>query len=276
MRQPGRYNGTLRTIYAQWPLYLFGYGGGALLALAVIYISAPRGWWSFVLLAFLSLSVLAYFFIVSLWAAYTLEDKPAERTYDVLFDLGQLQPTDHFVQLNLGERRTALGLARRLTTGHLTVIDIYNPQLTPGRTLARTRHQALARRPQPDPRLSWRDGSIHLLPLPDASVKAVTLNQVALEFWQEGDRLLLLKEIYRVLVPGGRVLLAERVRTQTNLLVMGPAALSLPSVDYWRELLETAGFQVKRERDMHDLIHCFRADKPTPTEVRQLPLDLGF
>lgn len=274
MIQPGRYNGTLRSIYARWPFYLFGFGGGALLALATVYLSALRGWWGFVSLAFLVLAVLAYFFAVSLWAAYRLEDKPAERTYDVLFDLGQLQPTDHFVHLNLGERRTALGLARRLTTGHLTVIDIYNPQLTPDSTLSRTRQQA--KRPQPDPRLSWRDSSIQLLPLPDGSVKAITLNQVAFEFWQEGDRLLLLKEIYRVLRPGGRILLAERVRTQTNLLVMGPAALSLPSVDYWRTLLQQAGFQVKKEREMHDLIHCIRADKPTAVEGRQLRLDFGF
>ncbi|MGB5058289.1 MAG: hypothetical protein WBO48_06340, partial [Candidatus Promineifilaceae bacterium] len=100
------------------------------------------------------------------------------------------------------------------------------------------------------------------------------LCQVVSEFWQQGDRAALLQEINRILTPNGRILLAERVRSQTNWLVMGPGAVNLQSAEQWRDLLREAGFIVQKEQDLQGLIHCFRADKPTPAQARQLSLNL--
>ena len=100
------------------------------------------------------------------------------------------------------------------------------------------------------------------------------LDQLLSQCWQEGDRLKLLKEANRILTPNGRLLLTEQVRTQTNWLVYGPGAARFQTSDYWQNLLQEAGLIVRRQQDLQGLIHCFRADKPSGSEARQLALDL--
>jgi hypothetical protein len=272
MNVTGRHQGALRYIAAYWPTYVLLYGGGTIWLLLVIVVSAQVGWWAFVPLAFALLLLLGYFFGASVWTAHKLYDWDQQPDYDVLFELSGLRPHDTFVHPNVGRRDTAVRLARHLTRGRIIVVDLYHPQLTPSRSLARRRSQN-GSAPRPDPRLVWRDGRLDLLPVPDNSVKAVIMCRTAVEFWQHGDRISLLQEIYRVLAPGGRLLLSERVRSRTNGLVMGPVAWQLPAAAYWRDLLVAAGFRLAKERDLHDLVRCFRADKPLPEQARQLILD---
>jgi SAM-dependent methyltransferase len=272
MNPAGRFQGTLAVVLANWPTYLLLYGGGAAAALLVIVFSAGRGWWAFVALAFAVLLILSYYFAASLWAAYKVHDDPAAPLDRVMVDLGQLKPGDTFVHVDLGTTRLAVALSRHLTTGQVIVVDVYHPLLSPSPAVARARQQA--RRPKADRRLTWRDGTIDLLPMPDGSLKAVTIGQVLSELWQEGDRRRLLGEVFRVLAPGGRLLLVERPRSQTNWAVFGPAALSLRPPSYWRGLLSEAGFQLKKEQAIHDLVTCFRADRPPRDAAEQLRLNL--
>ena len=130
--------------------------------------------------------------------------------------------------------------------------------------------------PPSDPRLSWREGSLDLLPLPDESVNTVMLCHVAGEFWQEGDRTALLEEAYRILKPQGQLLLAETVRSQTNWLIHGLSGMSLPTPAYWRALLQQTGYRVRSEKSVAGLSYCFRAQKPTPAEAQQLSFKLVF
>lgn len=271
MRRKSPYSGTVRHIRANWPTYLLTYLG-VVAAFLVVGISLQAGWLSFVPLALAAALLLGYFFGAALWAAHQLYDLAGLRPYDVLFEMGRCESEDTLVVVDLGVRETALRLSRRLTTGKIHVIDVYNPQWTTSQKLKRYRtHQPPA--PQ-DPRLVWQNGRIDLFPLPNKSINTVFLCQVVSEFWQQGDRAALLQEVNRILTPNGRILLAERVRSQTNWLVMGPGALSLQSADQWRDLLYEAGFIVQTEQDLQGLIHCFRADKPTPAQARQLSLNL--
>jgi ubiquinone/menaquinone biosynthesis C-methylase UbiE len=269
MKPSGRFQGTSRYIQAHWPTFLFGYGGGFLAGLAIIWLSLARGWLAFVTLTLAVLMVLAYFLFTALWVAHQLYDDG--RILDIIWSLGRLRPTDHVVHVNLGGRYFATRLGQRLTTGQVVVIDVYNPQLTPNRALTRRRRQAS--HPAPDPRLSWIDGSIYLLPLPDGSVPTVILVETLSEFWQHGDRVRLLREAHRILLPGGRLLLAERVRTPTYWLTMGPTAVRLQPDTYWRDLLVETGFRPERQENMQDLMRFWRATKPLPGQSRQLVFD---
>lgn len=271
MKQRTRYQGVFRQISSHWPLFLNLYGGLAL-ALFVAGISLQRGWLSFVPLMLALSLIFGYFLTTALWAAHKLHDLDGLRPYDVLFDLGQIQAADKIVYVGLGLRHAPLHLRRRLTTGKLIVVDVYNPQWTPGKPLARAR--AAAPPVTPDPRLVWQNGRFDLLPLPDKSVPYVMLDQVLSQFWQRGDRLHLLQEAHRILTPNGRLLLSERIRSQTNWLVLGPGGAQLQTLEYWQTLLQEAGFVVRRQKDLQGLVYCFRADKPSATEARQLALDL--
>jgi len=269
-----RFQGTLRHIYEHWPTYLFLYGGGFSLVLIVVVTASGRGWWSVIALALATLLVLGYFFGASLWAAHQQYDRREQEPAHVLFRMGQLRPADDFVHVGLGRRNTAIRLSRRLMSGHLTVVDVYNPQLTPGRSLARARVNLL--KVEADPRLTWLEGSIDLLPLPDHSTQAVTMNRVLSQLWQHGDRELLLGEIFRVLRPDGWLLLAEPVRTQTSWLVWGPAALRLQTLRYWQRLFQEAGFHLKKEETVHGLVHYFALKRPESGEMQQLTFDFGL
>lgn len=277
MTQKNRFQGTQIYLAARWPTYLLGYGGGSVLALFLLLLAAGRGWWGLVLILFALLLLLAYFFGAALWAAHQLYDVRGQRPPDLLFELGRLAPTTRFAHVGLGRRRTAVQMSRRLTGGQITVVDVYNPQMAPGPAVARARIPAGSPAlPGPDPRLQWRDGHIELLPLPDACVPVVTVDRTLGELWAHGDRLLLLREIRRILVPGGKVVLAEEVRTRAALLAWGPPALRRPAPPYWRALLGEAGFRVRQEQDVKGLLHYLVAEKPHAGEMEQLTFDFGL
>lgn len=272
MKPKGQYRGTLQYLFTHGPLYLGSYGGVVALLLGMG-VAAEVGWLAFVPLAVALILVILYFLLASLWAAHKLYDWGGHQPHHVLFDMAQLRETDNFAYVDLYGRYQAIELGRRLTTGQVAVLDVYNPQLTPSRALVRSR----AHQPHPpagDPRFVWRDGNINLLPLPNESVTAVILNEVLSHFWQQGDQEILLREVRRILIPGGRVLVAERTRTQRNWLHLGPATLRLANSQSWRNLLQHTGFILRREQELEGLIHCFRADKPVPVEAQQL--QLGF
>jgi SAM-dependent methyltransferase len=271
MRNESRYSGTIRAIYADWPSYAFIYSG-IVISLIIIGVSAQRSWIGLIPLSLALLIILLYFLFTLLWLAHLENDRNGLNPHHVLFDLGQIRADDSFVIIDLGIRTRAIDLARRLTTGKAIVVDVYNPQWTKNQALIRYRSRLQT--PQSDPRLVWRNGSSNLLPLPDKSVTAVIVCQVMSEFWQEGDRLQLLLEIYRVLSENGRLLLAEQVRTRSTWLLKGPIALNLAPAEYWHGLLNRGGFRVRRQQVLNDIIYCIRADKPTFADARQLPL--GF
>ncbi len=257
MEITSHYSGTLHYVRVRWPAYLIGFGGGYILVLFIIFISLVQGWYSFTLLAAVALIILIYFLSVSLWSAHQLYD--GQRITDALIKLGSINTEDNLVQIDLGERFQAINLSRRLTTGHVQVIDVYNPQLTPERALARSREKA--EKLPTDPRLSMRDGNINLLPLPNESVKIVVAIECIGRFWQRGDQVCLLHEIFRILKPGGSILMAERVRSTTNTMAIGSAGLRLPSVSYWHNILKDGGFEVRNQEMIKDLICCIKADK---------------
>lgn len=268
-----RFQGLWRAISADWPRYV-AYYASIIALLLLIGVSIEQGWFSFIPISLALLLILSYYLATSLWAAHQLYDPGGINPHHVLFEMGQLRETDRFVYLDLGYRRRAISLSRRLTTGQIVVIDVYNPQWTPDRALTRMRRQL--RHPPTDPRLEWLDGDITLLPLPDNSVKTVMLDQVTSAFMQRGDQLQLLREVRRILTRDGRLLLAEPTRTQTNWLLFGLSASRLQSAQSWETLLQTAGFIVRRHQSLQGLVDCFRADKPTPSEAQQLTLKLAF
>jgi ubiquinone/menaquinone biosynthesis C-methylase UbiE len=264
---------TRRHIRANWPIFFALYG--ALLAAVLLLAGGlAAGWYSFVPFALAIIIVAAYFLVAALWLAYQLHDAPGGTAMDRLLEYGQTRPDEKVVCIDLGLREPAIIVAQRLTTGEVTVIDVYNPQSNVGGALRRSRSRS--RKPPPDPRLNWIDGSAGLLPLPDRSVSAVYIPHILSEFWLPEERDQLLAEVWRVLIPNGRLLLAERVRARSSLLLAGMITRPLPPVDYWRDLLAKSDFAIQREQTLRGLVYCVRADKPSPTAARQLELKLEY
>jgi ubiquinone/menaquinone biosynthesis C-methylase UbiE len=119
------------------------------------------------------------------------------------------------------------------------------------------------------------DGHLDLLPLPDASVSAALVDGTLGHFWSKGDRERLLQELKRVLKPNGRLLVAERTRSLSNWLALGPAAGKLRDPEDWRDLLRSAGFEILREEQRHDLTTCWRARRLPAAEEYQLSFNFN-
>jgi ubiquinone/menaquinone biosynthesis C-methylase UbiE len=268
-----RLSDTRRYLRANWPSYSVLYAG---LVLAIFLLGAGfvSGWYALVPFALALFIIDGYLLLGAVWTAYQMHDGPGPRAVELLVDYAQLRPEDRVVCIDLGVRETAIHIAQRLTTGQVTVIDVYNPQSNPSGALRRAR--AEARKPAPDPRLDWIDGTTQLLPLPDRSVRLVFMNQIMSEFWLPEERTQLLEEVRRILAPEGRLLLAERNRSRANLLLTGLVTSSWPPAETWRAMLARADLRVQREESLRGLLYCARADKPAPSEGKQMRLQLEF
>jgi len=264
---------TRRHIQVHWPAY-FGLYAALVTALILLGLGLALGWYALVPFALAIILVAAYFLVSALWTAYQLHDGPGPNVMELLLSYSQSPPEAKVVCIDLGLRRPAVQIAQRLTSGQVTVIDIFNPQSNTSAALRRGR--ARAPRPPADPRLIWVDGRIELLPVPDRSVSAVFINQVLAEFWLPEERDRLLSEVRRILVPEGRLLLAERVRARSHSLLSSLITTTYPPADYWRDSLLKADLIPQREETLRGLIYCVRADRPAPSAAKQLALQLEY
>jgi ubiquinone/menaquinone biosynthesis C-methylase UbiE len=271
LKRPSRR--TLRYIRTHWPTY-FGLYGALIAAMLLIGLGLTAGWYALVPFSLALIIAAAYFLAAELFVAYRLNDAPGGPAADLLIALSPPLPGERVVCLDLGLRATAITIAQRLTTGQVTVIDLYNPQSNTGAALRRARRRAP--RPAADPRLNWIDGTIDLLPLPDRSVSAVYLDQILSEFWLPEERERLLAEARRILIPEGRLLLAERIRARDDLLLTRLVTYNLPADVQWRAMLERGGFIIRREEHPRGLLYCARAEKPSPAAGRQMSLKLEY
>ena len=194
---------------------------------------------------------------------------------EFLYNLSQTRSSDNLAIIDLGRRWPAITLSHHLTSGRMVVIDVYNPQLMPARSLMRSQQKHYPIIPS-DPRLFWYDSNLDLLPLPDKSVSAVFMYFVLSELAEKGDQITLLNEIARILEPGGRLLIAEFANTLVNGLRSSLGIIQVRPYEYWRDLLEDTGYKFQRGQTMQGKTICIRADKQSPYAGSQMSLDLDF
>lgn len=265
--------GAQKRIYINWPGYTWRFVG---LGLSLFLTALGRNVDS-IGLTLLGVVLVILFLVLIALSLYALNrsSKLSERrVVEYLYNLSQTRASDTLTSIDLGLKWPAIAISQHLTSGQMHVIDIYNPQLMPAKSLIRARRQgppALL-----DPRLDWYDSNLDLLPLPDGSVDAVFLYHVLSQIAQRGDQKALLKEVVRILKPGGRLLFAELASTWPNRLLPGSAFTNLHNQDYWSKSLGEAGFEVRREETLQGIETCVRADKPSPYTGKQMSLGLAF
>jgi SAM-dependent methyltransferase len=108
-----------------------------------------------------------------------------------LLDRAGLRPGARVLDVACGTGVVAREAARRAGAEHVTGLDINDEMLGVAR--------------EKGPAISWRNGSAEDLPFSDASFEAVVC-QFALMFFEDRQRAL--REMWRVLVPGGRLVVA--------------------------------------------------------------------
>ncbi|MFE6686315.1 class I SAM-dependent methyltransferase [Streptomyces sp. NPDC057743] len=185
------------------------------------------------------------------------------RAFAQLAALSGAQPGDHALDVGCGTGGLTRPMAQRVgAEGTMLGIDP-SPSVL-----------AYARRKSLDQRITaaavaYQEGTAESLDVPDASMDVV-VNSLMLHHLPEELRPVALAEMYRVLRPGGRLLVAE-FRPPTGRLgrslvhVLAGHAMEHSGVDLLGDLLTDTGFELVGHGDIRPWLTYFQGVRPTNT-----------
>lgn len=164
-------------------------------------------------------------FLLSAFAMIASSRFGKMKARDSLLDNVVIKPSDVVVDVGCGRGLLLMGAAKRATSGRAIGIDLWSnvDQMNNSRdaTLANAKAEGVS------DRVEVKDGDMRALPFADASVDAVVSSLAIHNLKGEADRDTAIREIARVLKPGGRV-----------------GILDIANVGHYARLLETSGMRV--------------------------------
>ncbi len=245
---------------ARWKAYPLRIAGGLAIGVLLMVAAILSEQWLLLPLGAVIILWVAWFYATTSWQMRYMLDTHniVEKTWAML----HLDSNARFACVEIGLRAVPLSLSWKLQRGTLKIIDIYNPQLMADAAIARMRFVAqeqVVHQPS-DPRALWIESSVDSLPQRNSSVPAVVLDRVLFPLQESGDRRRLLREVFRILQPGGTLLVIEAVQRKQNWW-LGGDWLSAETVE---EILLANHFIRSDDAEINPLLHAFRVLKPIP------------
>lgn len=230
------YHGMLQILRYNQPMYAKA-GAAALVAvLALVLLPMPR---TLALLVTAGVAATLLWSGSSLLVSHWVYDRSPLRGWDWLAGLFS-SPPRRWASIHAGLDETSGALARIFPADAGIVFDVYDPAEMTEPSIVRARRLALDR--------AATAADFRALPLPDTSQDAVFLIFAAHELRRPESRLRLFREIVRVLIPGGRVVLVEHLRDGRNFLAFGPGFLHFFSRRDWLRAAAAADLTLREER----------------------------
>lgn len=208
-----------RVAALSWPLYAF--------ALVAIVIAAVFSQW-------LVIAVAAWFSIASFLAFHWMFDRSPLLGGSWLRDLAPA--SERCVQITTLLDETTLPVGE--------VVDVYDPAVMTEPALARARRGREA-------------GAGHLRAIESASADLVVIMLAAHEIRARAGRESLFREVKRIVMPEGRVVLVEHLRNIAALLAFGPGLFHFFPRREWLGLSDSAGFTLEREFAITPFVRVF-------------------
>lgn len=172
----------------------------------------------------------------------------------------ELKGDEKVLDVGCGLGKLTVGLAKHMNTGKVIGIDIWSKAEIPGNSPERAYMNAEIE--GVNDRVEFKAGNVLSTPFPDNSFDVVTSSSVINNLHGDYNKIKALKEIFRVLRPGGKFLLLEPLRSFSGFLtftLLGVWML-LPK-DKWVSLLRKSGF-VNLKYDYYDNMGAFLVEKP--------------
>jgi ubiquinone/menaquinone biosynthesis C-methylase UbiE len=157
----------------------------------------------------------------------------------------KLKGDEDVLDVGCGLGKMTVAVAKHLTSGRVTGIDIWDQMEIPGNSPQRAYKNATIETVAE--RVKFEEGNVLNLDYPDASFDIVTSSSVLNNLEGRDLRIKALREAQRVLRPGGALLLLEPLRNLKNFFLFTPFGFpSLWDRDKWISALEEVGFRSTR------------------------------
>jgi ubiquinone/menaquinone biosynthesis C-methylase UbiE len=157
----------------------------------------------------------------------------------------ELKGNEYVLDVGTGTGRTAIQMAKRLTTGKLVGIDIWDMMELSGNSPERAYKNAEIEGVKD--KVEFKFGNVLEIPFDDDVFDIVTCSSVLNNLHREKDRIKALKEILRVLKPKGKLMLLEPLRNFRMFCAFTPLGVfQLGRREDWENYANTAGFSKMR------------------------------
>lgn len=184
--------------------------------------------------------ILAFGFYIILSYIVSIYTFNQSESFDIS-DILELAGNENALDVGCGLGKITVGVAKHVPEGNVTGIDIWDTTEIPGNS-----PEAAYRNAEIEgvlDRVEFSSGNVLNLEFDENSFDLVTSSSVLNNLSGDEKKLKAIKEIYRVLKPGGTFFLLEPLRDLRGLFTFTPLAVwRLLPKDKWIELLENAGF----------------------------------
>jgi ubiquinone/menaquinone biosynthesis C-methylase UbiE len=168
--------------------------------------------------------------------------------FDLIAKLVELKGNEYVLDVGSGTGRTAVQMAKRLTTGKLVGIDIWDTMELGGNSPERAYTNSEIEGVKA--KVEFKFGNVLEIPFDNNVFDIVTCSSVLNNLPEEKNRIKALEEIFRVLKLGGKCMLLEPLRNLRTFCAFTPfAVFQLGKREDWEIYAETAGFSKVRFYD---------------------------
>ncbi len=146
---------------------------------------------------------------------------------------------EYLLDVGCGTGSLSINWAKILKKGRVVGMDIYSGMSgnSPDQAIRNAEIEGVS------DRVEFKYGNILEIPFPDNTFEIVTAGSVLHEVHEEEDKVKALKEIIRVLKPGGKFITVELLRNAKMYAAMLFFAFVWKTKRHWVDLLENAGFK---------------------------------
>lgn len=243
-----KFQGVLNILSFNRHFYVIGLGILAVLGICHIVFEWPAIVFGIIGIAFL------YGLLMPLFISAWVYDFSGYYKFHWLKDLiSEKDSIQQVVNINAGFDETSFMLKQLFPGSALQVFDFYNPRQHTEPAIVRARKVSLV---YPNTR-QIATGSI---PLPDATVDIVFLLSAAHEIRSHEEKVLFLKECYRICKPDGQVIMVEHLRDFPNFLAFSVGFTHFFSRAAWKNAFKRAGFTSFQETKFTPFMSVFNCN----------------